>query len=103
MTEFRKGALLPPLLFVAAFAAVFVYVLVWNHKNGQPSGGIGESLPVAALIVIAVSLPFAAVFWWKGNRRRAYGIVTSCLGTPVLLAVLFWAWLTLFKVNLLPH
>jgi hypothetical protein len=102
--ELLKGLFLPLLLLLAALPPVLAYVLIWNHKNGQPPGdGIAGSIPVAALIAFIASTIACAVFFRKGNRRRAYGVIAGCLGTPILLAMLFWAWVTLFKVNLLPH
>jgi len=102
--ELFKGLLLPLLLLLASLPPVLAYVLIWNHKNGHPPGdGMVGSIPVAALIAFVASSIAAAVFFRKGNRRRAYGVIAGCLGTPILLAILFWAWVTLFKVNLLPH
>jgi hypothetical protein len=102
--EFFKGVFLPWLLFLAALPIGLIYVAIWNQKNGDPwNNRLDQCFPAAAAITLAASLPALAMLFWKGKKLRAYGFIAGLVGTPVLLAVLFWAWLTLFKVNPFPH
>ncbi|HEX4385167.1 MAG TPA: hypothetical protein VH083_19545 [Myxococcales bacterium] len=102
--ELFKGFFLPWLLFLAALPIALVYVAIWNQKNGDPwNNRLDACFPATVEITLAASLAAIAILFWKGKKLRAYGFIAGLVGTPVLLVVLFWAWLTLFKINLFPH
>jgi len=98
--EFAKG-FVSPLPFAIVGLATYPLFASYNWKHHERDDG-SAAVPLAAALTIVAAVVLVGR-WRTRAPLRAYGVIVGTLTLPITLALLFFACVLAFDIQLMPR